>query len=346
MVNTFTFGGNRDESQDDPEVDGNLPPSGAQVVTDLGITGVNPKGYSSPGGFPVMDITGIGILRVQPGGDTIARSLTFADALSWSKGRHVIKFGGEVRTYRNFAGVVPEIAYGSFNFDGSLTGNGYSDFLLGLPFTSVRLDPFVNRVTRSKELGLYITDTFKLSQRLTVDFGLRWDYFPSADYADGLEYNWDPKTGNVVVPESARAKVSPLYPVNTIKLVTGDVLPHAEKTNFAPRLAPPLIASAIRLWSAAVMGSSTSSWAASRGRRATVHSRSRRHLPTACRAASRYFSSPTRSQPARAVSHRRVSQGIRSTRKTAGSSSSTSLWSSRLRISGSGSPTSDRAITT
>src|SRR6266568_4665574 len=50
LVNTFTFGGNRDVSQDDPEVDGRLPPSGAKVVSELGITGVNPKGLSTPGG--------------------------------------------------------------------------------------------------------------------------------------------------------------------------------------------------------------------------------------------------------------------------------------------------------
>ena len=237
LVNTFTFGGNRDKSQDDPEVDGKLPPSGAKVVADLGITGVNPKGYATPGGFPVMNISGIGLLRVQPGGDTVARSFTFADSLSWSKGRHVIKFGGEVRTYRNFAGVVPENAYGNFAFDGTFTGNGYSDFMLGLPQTSIRLDPFVNRVTRSRELGLYVTDTFKLSQRLTLDFGVRWDYYPSPIYEDGLEYNWDATTGVVTVPEAARAKVSPLYPVSTIKVITGDVVPHPEKKNFAPRVA-------------------------------------------------------------------------------------------------------------
>ncbi len=237
LVNTFTFGGNRDASQDDPEVAGQTPPSGAKVVADLGLNGVNPKNITTPGGFPVMNITGIGTLRVQPGGDTIARSFTFADSLSWAKGRHVIKFGGELRTYRNFDGVVPEGAYGNFTFDGTLTGAGYSDFLLGLPYSSLRLDPFVNRVTRSKEMGLYVTDTFKLSSRLTIDFGIRWDYFLSPNFEDGLQYNWDLKTGAVIVPAEARSKVSPLYPVNTITVSTGDVVPHGEKTNFAPRLA-------------------------------------------------------------------------------------------------------------
>src|SRR5205085_10699943 len=132
-----------------------------------GITGVNPKNISTPGGFPVMNITGIGTLRVQPGGPTVARSFTFADSLSWSHGRHVVKVETELRTYSNFSGVVPEGSYGNFTFDGSLTGNGYSDFLLGLPFSSLRLDPFYNRKTLSKELGLYITDTFILTKRLT-----------------------------------------------------------------------------------------------------------------------------------------------------------------------------------
>lgn len=237
LLNNFTFGGNRDRVEDDPEVDGRLPPSGAKVVSDLGIGGVNPKNLSTPGGFPVMNITGIGILRVQPGGDTVARSFTFADALTWSKGRHVIKLGGEVRTYRSFNGIIPEGTYGNFTFDGSFSNNGYSDFLLGLPFSSQRLDPFYNRATVSKEMGLYVTNTFKVSTRLTVDLGIRWDYFLSPKFEDGLQYNWDPNTGNVIVPEAARSKINPLYPTNTIKVVPGDVVPHPEKTNFAPRLA-------------------------------------------------------------------------------------------------------------
>jgi hypothetical protein len=42
-----------------------------------------------------------------------------------------LKFGGSVEHYRNFYGVVPN--YGTFTFDGSITGNADADFLLGLP---------------------------------------------------------------------------------------------------------------------------------------------------------------------------------------------------------------------
>ena len=47
-------------------------------------------------------------------------------------------------------------------------------------------------------MGLFITDTFKVTSRLNLDYGLRWDYFTSTTFEDGLMFNWDPATGNIV----------------------------------------------------------------------------------------------------------------------------------------------------
>ncbi len=236
LLNTFTFGGNRDGIIDGRTVDNNTPASGDKVIADLGLTGVNPKGLSDRGGgFPIMNITGFSTLTVVHGGPFDDTNFSFADAASWSKGKHVFKFGGELRLYRNYNGRVPDSTYGNFTFDGSFSRNAYADFMLGLPFSSQRLDPLVDRVQRSKELGLFATDTFKVSSRLTLDYGLRWDYFTSTRFEDGLAFNWDPVANAVMVPDAVRQKVSPLYPSN-IKLVTGDVIPTPEKKNFAPRL--------------------------------------------------------------------------------------------------------------
>lgn len=238
VVNVLTFGGNRDRVSDNEEVDGVAPTSGAKVVADLGLRGVNSQNLSTPGGFPVTAITGFSTLNLRPGGIVSNnRNFSISDSVSWSVGRHVLKFGGELRTYRNFNGSIPEGNYGSFNFNGSITGNAYADFLLGIPFSSSRIDPIVNRVLRSKEIGFFVTDTFKVTPKLTLDAGLRWDYFGSATYADGLQFNWDEQSGAVIVPESARASVSRLYPVQTIRVENGDVVPRPEKGNFAPRLA-------------------------------------------------------------------------------------------------------------
>jgi hypothetical protein len=234
LVNTFTFGGNRDRVSDGESINGHNPVQGNQVVSEIGLTGVNPKGLSAMG-FPTMDIAGYSPLSVQPGGVSVARNLTFSDGLIWSNGRHILKAGGEFRTYNNLNGTVPQDTYGYFTFNGSLSNNAYSDFLLGLPFSSQRLDPIVNQTQTSKELGLYITDTIKVSNRLTMDVGLRWDYFFSPSFEDGLQYNWDPATGNVVVPQSAMSKISPLYPAS-IHVVAGQVVPNPDPHNFAPRI--------------------------------------------------------------------------------------------------------------
>ena len=82
---------------------------------------------------------------------------------------------------------------------------------------------------------LFIADTFKVTNRLNLDYGIRWDYFQAATYKDGLQYNFDPATGDIVVPQAALSKVSPLYPSN-IKVDAGEVIPRSEKGNFAPRL--------------------------------------------------------------------------------------------------------------
>jgi carboxypeptidase family protein len=239
MINTLTFGGNHDGRDVGIEINGFKPPQGADVVADLGLTGLSPKvrSFGDKGsGYPIMRITGFSDITVAHGGRGDPRSFTFADAITRSSPRHVLKFGGELRTYRDFNGYVPEVTYGRFTFDGSLSGNAYADFLLGLPYSSERLDPIVDRVRNSSELGLFITDTFKVNSRLNIDYGLRWDYFTSTTFEDGLMFNWDAATGNIVVPEAVRNQVSPSYPSN-VKIVTGNVVPRPERGNFAPRIA-------------------------------------------------------------------------------------------------------------
>ncbi|MGH9784241.1 MAG: TonB-dependent receptor domain-containing protein, partial [Terriglobia bacterium] len=239
LLHTFTFGGNRDGRDVGVEINGYKPPQGAQVVADLGLAGLSSKvqSFAEKGsGFPIMRITGFNDITVAHGGRGDPRSFTFADALTWSSPQHVLKLGGELRTYRDYNGYVPEITYGRFVFDGALTNNAYADFLLGLPYSSERLDPLVDRIRNSREFGLFVTDTFKVNSRLNLDYGLRWDYFTSTTFEDGLMFAWDPSSGNIVVPQAVRDRVSPNYPRN-IGIVTGEVVPRPERGNFAPRIA-------------------------------------------------------------------------------------------------------------
>ena len=131
--------------------------------------------------------------------------------------------------------------YGTFNFDGSVTsnspttGNAYADFLLGIPQSSARTNPLPTRYQYVGDLGFFAQDDFQISDRLTLNYGLRWDYYGTPYSHDHLMYNFDPATGNVVVDPAAISKVSPLYPSN-ITVVTGAVQAISDKTNFAPRI--------------------------------------------------------------------------------------------------------------
>src|SRR5262245_17120321 len=236
LVNSFRFGLYRPDVIDGDEVDGFTPWRGDAVVSELGIQGVNPKGLSAMG-FARMDISGYQNLRINPGGYIQKdKSWDVSESLTWSRQSHVLKLGMEFRPQSRFNGAVPEGTYGFFNFNGSLTGYGAADFILGLPFSSQRLDPRVNRTQIDSELGIYAQDTFKVSSRVTLELGLRWDRFGQTDYEDGLIYNWDRQLGNVIVPAEAMPEVSPLYPTNTIKIVAGDAQQHPSLSNFAPRV--------------------------------------------------------------------------------------------------------------
>jgi Carboxypeptidase regulatory-like domain/TonB dependent receptor-like, beta-barrel len=236
LVNTARFGLYKETLKDGDTVNNFTPVKGDQVIKELGIQGVNPQGLSAMG-FPIMQITGYSNIAIQAGGITNDdRDWGFADTLTWAKGRHVLKIGGEYKPQSSFSALVPDGTYGSFNFNGSFTGFGYADFLLGIPFQSTRLNPRVGRERVDSELGLFVQDSFKVSSRLTLDLGLRWDHFGPGNYSDGLIYNWDPATGNVIVPEDAISEISPLYPTNTIKVVAGEAQETPSLRNFGPRL--------------------------------------------------------------------------------------------------------------
>lgn len=235
LVNSFRFGLKRDYIKDGDEIAGVKPLEASETIQKMGLQGVNQPGLKNVQGAPTLAITGFTGFSMPGGGVVNDNNLaSYADSLTWSVGRHVLKMGFELKTVQEFLGSIPDPTFGNFNFNGSITGHAYADFLLGTPFTSSRLSPLVNRDRREKEFGMYVQDSFKVTQKLNIDYGLRWDYFTAPRFDDGLQYAWDKASGNIIIPDSAASKVSPLYPRN-IGIVTGNVLPRPDRKNIRPR---------------------------------------------------------------------------------------------------------------
>jgi hypothetical protein len=97
----------------------------------------------------------------------------FRDGFSRIIGKHALKLGGEF-LYSQVNALADVQSNGSFLFTGSETGIDFADFLLGIPSTYKQgnAQAFYNR---NKYLGLFAQDTWRVTQRLVLNYGLRWD---------------------------------------------------------------------------------------------------------------------------------------------------------------------------
>ena len=234
LVNTFRYGWNREKIFDGGELFGVTPPTGDAVVKALGLQGVNPQNLSAQG-FPITTISGLSTFTQIAGGMSwLDHNTGFADSITWSKGRHVIKIGAEYKPFSFLNQSIQTGTYGQFTFNGTFTGYGFSDLILGIPYSSSRLNQLPSRTETDMEFGPYITDDFKVNSRLTMSMGVRWDRFGSPNFTDGLLWNWNLQTGDIVVPQAAMNSISPLYPKN-IPIVAGQVRQNPSNLNIAPR---------------------------------------------------------------------------------------------------------------
>jgi hypothetical protein len=135
------------------------------------------------------------------------RSWQGKDDVSWSHGKHNMKFGGSYM-YTHKLQQFQLNAGGQFNFDSSATGNGFADFLLG--FASSYSEPasvdFVH--ISNKTYTLYAMDDWRISNRLTLNLGLRWEGIPHAYDSENTASNfypnlYDPKQAATFLPSGA-----------------------------------------------------------------------------------------------------------------------------------------------
>ncbi|HWB98335.1 MAG TPA: carboxypeptidase-like regulatory domain-containing protein, partial [Bryobacteraceae bacterium] len=186
MVNEFRVSFMRTSTTTDK------PQAGFGKISDFGfVTGIGSLGIipSGPAGFE--GLPNIGFQNFSIGSPTLTTTQPnntwhFADNFSRIYGRHTMKFGGEFRymqiNERNVC--APN---GSFNFDGSETGNDFADYLLGAPSGYTQCSQqFLD--SRTRYGAAYAQDSFRVKPNLTLNYGLRWEVnMPWYDTQDKIE---------------------------------------------------------------------------------------------------------------------------------------------------------------
>ncbi len=107
-------------------------------------------------------------------------AIQFSDSVIWTKGEHVIRMGFQVIRYRNnyIPATTSDGAAGQLSFSGTYTGYSEADFFLGLPAYMGYGVGFNGTVgQRNYAFGAYVQDDWRVTPKLTINIGLRWQLF-------------------------------------------------------------------------------------------------------------------------------------------------------------------------
>ncbi len=181
IVNEFRAGFNR--LRVDYTADGFAAGAGLGNAFGLPNSNVTPNEQNFPI-FSPANYFGIGQTRSLP---IFRRENTFqyVDNVSATLGKHTLKFGGDFRR-RQLTIYQTNQGNGRFNFSPAFTdsrnpagsgGDTMASFLLGYPSTIVHDYTFNWPGERGSEVGLYFADDWRISRKLTLNLGLRWDYY-------------------------------------------------------------------------------------------------------------------------------------------------------------------------
>ena len=108
---------------------------------------------------------------------TLWYSLELKDDLSWVHGRHNMMFGGGfVRGYES--NQLQGQTQGNYTFSGGFTGNSFADFLLGYSSNFNQLQAQNLQAAEERTLTFFALDNWKLTDKVTLNLGLRWQFIP------------------------------------------------------------------------------------------------------------------------------------------------------------------------
>ena len=217
---------------------GKEPPflGGDSMQTLYGITGL-PTAPDITGGLNTQNITGYttGIIGRQATNPQFQNPTTWNPKVnySWIRGRHALKVGAEMHVIRTQVMDINPV-YGLLGYAGQFSrptcaqlgqasgcaiaadpaSYNLADFMFGLP-SQIQLSNWLVGNYRQRDYFLYLQDDFRVTSKLTLNLGLRWEFATPRWDRDNLLSNFDPTTNRMIMATNGslydRTLVNPDY---------------------------------------------------------------------------------------------------------------------------------------
>ena len=194
-----------------------------------GAAGINLPSQGAVGAFynglPTIAITSFTSLNPVIPRDAVNQTISFTDFVSYSHKKHNMRFGVDIRrvhadtvggnnplgtfTFSDFATLSPgdRAAVNAGSTTQAASGSGFADFLLGLPQQTQIQAGLAKTYLRANVYDWYAQDDFRLRSDITLNFGLRYEYF--SPYVEknnrlvNLDHNADFTAVAPVLPNAA-----------------------------------------------------------------------------------------------------------------------------------------------
>src|SRR5271165_5315106 len=196
LVNEARVGWNRFAEGFFPE-DQSFNPSSIGLDTVGALTPNNNNPYNF--GMPVIQVGGLAQLgsdKADPR-QRVDTNWHYIDNVSWKHGKHDIKFGYEFRR-TSVSQIFNRTARGTLEFA------SLADFLSGTLSGGAQLDGNTNRNTFENSHAGYVQDSYRWKKNITINLGLRYDYFGIVQDKQGNFTNIDPTNGKLILVGAGR----------------------------------------------------------------------------------------------------------------------------------------------
>jgi hypothetical protein len=182
----------------------------ANLTQQAGIRGFPTAGREGSTGLPTVGISGYTGFNAPWGnpGRLWMEAKNGKAALSLIRGKHTINLGAELNDRTTYGQHASFATRGNFTFNSQYTGDGFADYLLGLTQAGGRNFPLQTfGMKHSPYSAYYLQDFFKLTQNLTLNLGVRFDYWHEKRAVRGNVGGFDPRIGKALAGVDKNGKV-------------------------------------------------------------------------------------------------------------------------------------------